>query len=259
MFQLHDITRRKLAIACFILLCLLPTCAVAGWCLWRNMPWETQFAAERLQQQLGWKVKLERLEHPRPGTDVYKNLELADPETGQPFFSCQSVKVSHKQITDPQELEKPPLTLSFEQPEIDAAALDQISRLIERVVQEQFAPSIDCEISLVEMNLRRGKTMQAFPIEAGVKHSDGCVQAAMRFSLPNANEATSVVLRLYRNRTVLPPQNSFVLETSESEMSWEQIISEIPEFAKLGLKLDYKIKNNTDGHWYHYLISSVVR
>ena len=88
MFQLHDKTRRKLAIAGFVLLCLLPTCAVAGWCLWRNMPWETRIAAEQLERQLGWKVKLERLKHPRPGVDVYENLELIDAETGGTIFRC---------------------------------------------------------------------------------------------------------------------------------------------------------------------------
>jgi hypothetical protein len=144
MFQLHDKTRRKLAIAGFVLLCLLPTCAVAGWCLWRNMSWETRIAAEQLERQLGWKVKLEQLKHPRPGVDVYENLELIDAETGGTIFRSPSIEVRWGENADPQSKDKPLLVLSLDRPEIDAAALDRIGRCIERVLQKQTAPDVNC-------------------------------------------------------------------------------------------------------------------
>jgi hypothetical protein len=260
MFHLHDKTRRELAIVGFFVLCLLPTCAVAGWCLWRNMPWETQLAAERLQQQLGWNVKLERLKHPRPGTEIYENMELLNPETGQSLFTCRSIEVNTKLIADPQGQEKPTLALSFDHPEIHSAAFEEIGRLVERVVQDQVAPSINCEISTVEMKLRNGNTVQAFAdVKAGVAHSENFVQAALLFHLPSAKEAAPLVFRLSRDRTVSPPRSSFELVTSENEMTWEKVVSEIPEFAKLGLKLDNKIKNDGDGLWHLYLTSSVGR
>jgi hypothetical protein len=259
MFHLHDKTRRKLAIAGFLLLGLLPTCAVAGWCLWRNMPWETQIAAERLQQQLGWKVKLERLKHPRPGTEVYENLEFLDPETDQSIFFCRSIEVSKKQIADPQGQEKPTLMLSFDQPEIDAAGLDQIGRLIERIVQDHVAPGLNCRLSPTELKLRGGKVVQIFPgIEARVIHSEGDIQAAMRSPLPRVNLEAFVEIQLHRDRKVSPPQSRFELVTTANEVSWEQIVSEIPEFTRLELKVGNKIRSE-DGLWHLYFTSSVVR
>lgn len=218
MFHLHDKTRRKLAIAGFLLLCLLPTCAVAGWCLWRNMPWETQLAAERLQQQLGWKVKLERLKHPQPGTDVYENLELIDPETGNPIFSCRSVSFGISPIPV-QGQSKPMLVFTFDQPEIEAASIPLIHQLLERVMQEQVAPGTDFFFKAAQMKICRGESMQTYSsIEAGVVHDAKQVNAAFRFSFANSEKNASITLGLTRDRSVFPLQNQFGADAEESEV-----------------------------------------
>jgi hypothetical protein len=267
MFRFHDKTRRKLAIAGFALLCLLPTCVVAGWCLWRNLPWEARLAAEQLQIHLGCEVNLEGLAHPRPGAEVYRNLELADPETGQSIFSCKSVEVSRQNIADPQGQEKPTLVLSFEQPEIDAAALGKIGRLVERLLQDQAAPGVNCRVSATELKLRRGKTSQTFPgIEAGVDHSPGCVQAAMQFHLPEANSAAPVAIRFYRDRSTAPPQNRFQLITEENEVPCGLIALGIPEFAKYGdrarfqgtIEFDYSQKISLADDWNNALTGRII-
>jgi hypothetical protein len=233
MFHLHDKTRRKLAIAGFILLCLLPTCAIAGWCFWRNMPWETQIAAEQLQQQLGWKVKLDHIKHPRPGVEIYENLELSDPETGRFIFSCRSVEISRRMIADPQGQEKPTLIFAFQESEIGVATLTQMGQFIERVLQDQAMTGMDCRLSTSELKMRRGKTVQKLSnVEAGVDHSASCVQAAMQFHLPQAKTAAPVVIRLYRDRTITPPQNRFELQTAENEVPCDLLALGIPEFAK---------------------------
>ncbi|MCC6124113.1 MAG: hypothetical protein IT426_04065 [Pirellulales bacterium] len=267
MFHFHDKTRRKLAIAGFIFLCFLPTCAVAGWCLWRNLPWETRLAAERLQMQLGWKVNLEQLRHPRPGADVYQNLELFDPETGQFVFSCKSVEVGRRSVADPQGREKPTLVLSIEQPEIDAAALGKIGRFVERLLQDHAAPGMDCRISAAELKLRRGKTIETFTgIEAGVDHSPGCVQAAMQFHLPEAKNAAPVSIRFYRDRSTAPPQNRFQLITAENEVPCDLIALGIPEFAQYGarsrfqgtIEFDYSQKISLADDWSDALTGRII-
>ena len=224
MFHLHDKTRRRLAIAGFISLCILPTCAIAGWCLWRNMPWEAQLAAEQLQQQIGWRVKLERLKHPRPGTDVYENLELLDPETDRVIFSCKSVSVGMRPIADSQGNEKPTLVFAFDRPEIEADAIPQIHRLIERALQDQVAPGMNSHFTAAELQLRGGESIRRYPdIVAGVEHSAAYVQAALQFHLPDATAAMPVTLRLYRDRTATPPQNHFEIVPADSEVPSEMI------------------------------------
>jgi hypothetical protein len=237
MFHLHDRTRRKLLLTGFVLICVLPTCAVAGWCLWRNSPWETRLAAERLQQRLGWTVKLERLRHPRPGTEVYENLELLDPETGRTIFTCRAVQVARGTMPDPQGNEIPALSLTLDQPEINAAAFPQIGRLLERALQDQIAAGENCNFSARTFKLRRGEAIETFSdIDAGVVHAGGDAQAAIRFQLPDAPAAAQVGIRLYRDRGLTPPQNHVEILTYGNEVPCDLLALGIPEFAKLGSK-----------------------
>jgi hypothetical protein len=219
MFPLHDRTRQKLAIAGFVFLCLLPTCAVAGWCLWRNMPWEAQFAAEKLQQQLGWKVKLERLAHPRPGMDVYEKLELLDPETGRVVFSCKSVSVGIRPVNVSLGDVKPMLVFVFDQPELEAASISQFHQLIERALQDRVAPGVSCYFLAEVLRIRRGKAVESYyNIDTGVFHSADSVQAALRFHLRDNNATIPIKLFLTRDRNATPPENHFNSDAPENEI-----------------------------------------
>jgi hypothetical protein len=241
MIHLHDKTRHKIVMAGLLLLCLLPTCAVACWCLWRNSSWETQLAAEHLKQQLGFNVKLERLKHPRPGTEIYENLELLDAETGRSLFSCRSVEVRSKNLPDAQSQEKPTLVVTFDQPEIDAAAFGQLGRLVERLLQDQLAPGVNCRFLATEAKLRLDATVQTFSgVEAGVDHSGGDAQAAMRFQLPGSKSQAPVVVQLYRDRTTTPPQNRLAILAGDNEMPCDLLALGIPEFKKLGPKARFQ-------------------
>jgi hypothetical protein len=237
MFHLHDKTRRKLTLAGFVLLCLLPTCAIAGFCYWRNSPWETRHAAEQLQQQLGWTVKLDRLNHPRPGTDVYENLQLLDPETGRTIFACRAVQVARGTMLDPQGQEIAAVSLTLDQPEIDAAAFPHLGRLIERALQDQIAPSENYNLSTATLTLRRGAAVETYSdVYAGMFHADSVAQAAILFQLPDAPTAARVGIQLYRDRGFTPPQNHVDILTYGNEVPCDLLALGIPEFAKLGPK-----------------------
>ena len=81
----------------FVLLCLLPTAAVAGWIVQRSLPgfalsqkdeWE-----QGLSRQLGLRVTFDQIEYPRHDTAELKNLKLRDPETGALVASLGSLEV----------------------------------------------------------------------------------------------------------------------------------------------------------------------
>jgi hypothetical protein len=223
MFPLHDRTRRKLAIAGFVFLCLVPTCTVATWCLWRNLPWETRLAAEKLQQQLGWKVKLERLRHPRPCTDVYEKLELLDPETDRTVFSCQSVSVEIRLIAISQGQYKPMLAFEFDRPAIEAETIPQVHRLLERALQDQVASGMNCYFTAAELQVHRGETKQTYRnVVAGVDHVAKFVNAPLRFYLPD-RAAAPITLRLTRDRNAAPPRNHFESDAAENEVPREML------------------------------------
>ena len=133
------------------------------------------------------------------------------------------------------------LVLSLDQPEIDAAALDRIGRCIERVLQKQTAPDVNCLLSAAELKLRQGKNVRTFPgIEAGVVHSEVGVQAALQFHLPGAEAAVPAVIRIFRNRTIAPPQSRFELNTGDNELPCELIALGSSAFGELGSQTRFR-------------------
>ena len=81
MAPLYDSTRRRIALATFFAVGVLPTVVLSGWAAWWRSPWHVRREAERLELQLGMRVSLAAVRHPRPGVVVYEGLGLRDPET----------------------------------------------------------------------------------------------------------------------------------------------------------------------------------
>lgn len=95
MFWLHETTRIRLCRRAFVVLCVLPTCAVLAWCAFVNGPIHRRLHEQALARQLGWHVRLAQVTSPRPGLTLYEELELTDPEAGQllarlPFVEVQT-------------------------------------------------------------------------------------------------------------------------------------------------------------------------
>ena len=134
MFQLHDTTRRRLCVAGFLALGVLPALLVGGWCLSRHLPGCVQAEAQQLGRQLGLDVKLGGLKHLRPGAVLYEQLEAADPETGQTIFRCRLVEIARQQQSDAQGQCRPTLVMTASQPEVEAAALDRIWQCLQRTL-----------------------------------------------------------------------------------------------------------------------------
>jgi hypothetical protein len=207
MLPLYDKTRRRLAFAGFVLLCLLPTCAVAGWCLWRNSTWETHVAAERLRMQIGCKVKLSGLKHVKVGTDVYENLELLDAESDRKLFSCKSASISVRRISDLQGKENEFVVCIFEQAEIEDEGLAAIHELLERALQDQIAPETNCFFQANEFAVQRNGNRQIYNnVVARVEHYEKSSVGAILYGKANSNGEKPAIF-LYRDRSVSPPQN----------------------------------------------------
>ena len=120
MLRLHDRTRRRICVAGFFLLCILPTVLVAGWCVAWHLPGHVSAEARRLTRQLGLDVTLEGLRHLRPGVVLYEGLELADPETGRSVLRCRLLEARRTKTADQQGQPQTSLVLIASQPEIDS-------------------------------------------------------------------------------------------------------------------------------------------
>ena len=123
MFRLHDTTRRRICLACFLGLCVVPTAIVLAWCAGRHLPGHVETEARKLSRAMGLSVSLESLDHLRPGTVLYGGLELTDPETGQTVLRCRVLEAAWKEIADQEGQARSSLMLIASQPEIEAASL----------------------------------------------------------------------------------------------------------------------------------------
>ena len=78
MLPLHDRTRRMLAIFAFLVLGLGPIFVLAYMGIERRLPSYVRHEESKLTQLLGVSVSIDRIEHPKPGTIVYRELRDDD-------------------------------------------------------------------------------------------------------------------------------------------------------------------------------------
>jgi hypothetical protein len=90
---LHERTRKSLCRYGFVVLCLLPTCAVAIWAAVRNTDAHRLRCAAELGRALKLKVVLGGLEYPEPCAIRYTNLIIADPQTDAPILRTDKIDV----------------------------------------------------------------------------------------------------------------------------------------------------------------------
>ena len=152
MIQLHDKTRRRICLAAFVSLCLVPTAVVAAWCVAWQLPGHKAAEIARLRQQTGMDVDLTGLDHPRPGTLRYRGLTLSDPETGQAVLRCRPAGSRLDPLPPTRQARRRPSSRSRPpEAEIDAAGANRLGQLLDRILQNQG----DC--SDVEFHLSAGQ------------------------------------------------------------------------------------------------------
>jgi hypothetical protein len=242
MFQLHDKTRRRICMAGFFLLCVVPTLIASAWCAMRHLPWTAQEEAKCLGRQLGLEVRLAGLKNLRPGAVLYEGFELADPETDQCLLRCRMLEVQWKTFADGQGVRKPTLVLLASQPEIETAGLRQLGWLLQRAMQGQTAcPAVDLRVRAGELTLRAGANSQTLTgLEGSLDNLPGGVQAIAAFRLPGIDMPEPVKIRVVRNRQTSPPASGFELYTGSGELPCDLLAAGLPELGALGSRCRFR-------------------
>ena len=128
MFQLHDKTRRRICLAGFVLLGVLPTLLVGGWCLSRHLPGCVQAEAEQLGRQLGLDVKLGRREAPSArGRALRRTGSWPIPRRARRILRCRLLEIAWQQQSDQQGQRRAVLAMTASQPEVEAAARSDLA------------------------------------------------------------------------------------------------------------------------------------
>ncbi len=238
MFQLYDKTRRRICVAAFLTLGVLPALLVGGWC-WGRHTWGClQVEAQQLSRQLGLNVKLGGMKHLRPGVVLYEQFAAADPETGRPIFRCRLLEIARQTPSagGPAATRRPTLLLTASQPEVDAASLDRVWQCLQRSLEGLGGPlETDLRLSAAELTLRAADNSQTLTEVKGTMESlpDG-THVRLDFRLVGANTPEPAHICLVRNRQVSPPASGFELHTGGGELPCGVLAMGLRELKPLG-------------------------
>ncbi len=228
--------------AAFLLLGLLPTLLVGGWCASRHLPGRARAEAENLAAQLGLDVKLEALSYLRPGTVLYEGVELADPETGQALFRCRLLEVAWQEQTDEQGQRRPTLSIVASQPQVETAALRPTWRWLQNLLASQLGRlKTDVQFSAAEVTLHAADGSQTLSdVEGLVEGLPGGTHAQLNFRLVGADTPEPARIRLVRNRQVSPPMSGLELYTGGGELPCNVLAMGLAELRPLGPRCRFR-------------------
>jgi hypothetical protein len=234
-FHLYDQTRRRITLAAFFLLCVVPTTATGVWCVFWQSPWHLRIETQRLARELGMDVALGGLRHPRPGTVVYEGLHLSDPETGEEVLRCGRVEATWTEAVDSQG-KRPALVLATPQVEVDAAGLGRLRQFVEHLIRLQYGrPEMEVRIKTHDLAIRGGESPLALAdVEGGIGAMTGGVQAVISFHLADRPAGEPVRARIVRNRQLRPPADGFEMDTAGTPLPCPLLALALPELAVLG-------------------------
>jgi hypothetical protein len=219
MFQLHDRTRRRIALAVFFALGIAPTVAVWGWAMWWRSGRHVRWEEERLGLALGLHVKIAAVQHPRPGVVLYQGVELFEPETVQPVFKCDAVEARRDWL--PLGTAQPPLELVVSKPKILASAWDEIWSLLDRVLSRRMDLGDRClQVTAEQLTFHAGGQpwIKLADLKGRVDATAERSRAEVEFHLAEERPKEPARLQVTRKRQVTPAAVQLELEFFSGSM-----------------------------------------
>ncbi len=233
MFPLHDRTRRKIALAAFGTLCVLPTALLLLWGLLRHTPWHTAAEVRRLEGILGLHVRVDRAQNTKPGVWRYEGFSLYDPETGRRLLRCEELEARYWRHGSSA---PGALVLRAHGPVAHEPAAAALYQLLSRAMQGQMGTApLDVLWTADELVFRNGAgTVHLAGLSGGTQSHPGGVKAHLRFH-PAGGEGTEPAhIELHRNRQVTPPVLEVKLYTGAVPLPCRLLAVGLPAFEPLG-------------------------
>jgi len=236
MFALHDRVRRRICVAGFILLCVVPTVAVLAWAAAWSLPWHVRAEARRIGRQLGMEITLARVEHLRPGAVRLGGVVLRDCEEPGAVLRCDAVDAELKTLKDKTGATRRVLVLRTATAEVNADRLPAIGKLTRRLL-ELRAGNLDLDVwcAAGTIDLRStGPAEHLSDVRGTVQTIESGTEAQLQFSLSDQKSTRPVRLALGRNRQVRPPEDWFALDTGGAALPCALVGRGIPAMRSLG-------------------------
>jgi hypothetical protein len=218
MFQLYDHTRRRISIALFVLLAIVPTVGVVGYAAWLHTAAHVRFEADRLGRQLGVTLSLKSIRHLTPTKTVYEGVQLSDAERGRTIFSCTRLEALWRNSTDGQGKPQPSLLLTAGEAQLDSGQSQEAWLALNRFLARQSGcGDVETQFSAPQLALRAADGSYALQDVQVCFHSamaESWVDAG--FQLAQTDMPNPVRFCLWRTRRSEPPVSGFSLDTGSS-------------------------------------------
>jgi len=233
MIQLHDRTRRRIALAIFFTFGLMPTLAVSAWGVWWRSSWCVRGEAEQLTLRLGMEVRLSAVRHPQPGVAVYEKIVVCEPETHQPVFGCEQAEIRWDKLS--KESNAPGLRVIISQPELNAAQWPEIWRLAEHLIAGRAETGeVGIQLEAKQLSIAgRGISQKLAHVLVQVEPRPGGPQIQASFRLPGEESDPARIL-LTRNRKLTPPLTRLDIDASATPLPCPLLAIGLPGFESLG-------------------------
>ncbi len=233
MFPLHDRTRRRVVLAAFGALCVLPTLLVLLWGLSRQMPWHVAAEVRRLETIVGVRVRLDRAWNTRPGVWRYEGFALHDPETGHRIFRCEQLEVSYagRGASTPASL-----VLTARGAAADDAAGTVLRELLSRVMRGQMGPApLNLQWTADELAFGEGdRAIRLAALSGRTQPHPGGIRTQLGFHLADGAGAEPAYVEIHRNRQVAPAGMELKLYTGADSLPARLLAAGLPAFEPLG-------------------------
>ena len=240
MSQFHDRTRRRICLAAFFALCIVPTIGLLAWGLSRQGSWHVDACAQRLSRQLALAVTIDRVEHPRPGVVRYVGVRVADPETDETICVCRRIEARRQDVND---RPRPALRLIAEGAEMRPRRADRFWQLLHRAMARRMSrDDIDVRLVAGKLALRTDSGDEvAFLDEvwASMQTGDdgGLAEFGFQIGETGSGEPDSrqpVQIHIRRDRKTTPPGLCFDVNARSTPIPCGLLGLLIPECEALG-------------------------
>lgn len=228
MFSLHETTKIHACRVAFITFCVLPTCAVLVWCCAVRLPTYRRAHERAIAAELGWHVQLGSVSNSKPGTILYKQLDLFDAETRQLLAHLPFVEVETSGQTVTVRLPFPS--------KINGTRLDAIEQLILAQVRESHAwQQLNIEAGNLTLHLGDGpQTLTEVHGQIQDMREKSSLTLNFRRAIAGEELAPESQLTVTRQRTAKTPASEIHFVTGGAPLPCSLAASLVPGVSGMG-------------------------
>ncbi len=208
---MREATQRSVMRCAFIISCVAPTLAVVGWSIAWALPSHTTAVEGRLQQWLGSAVTIGEVQHPRPREVDLRNLQLLDPETGEPLASINQVFASWDSAQ---------LRLEFDTIEVVSNQRQRLWNLLRTHLESHVAfPWTNVAIHARQAQLTDAADETIHNIAGHLKSNQHKLEARVAFALHESDaHAPSIEVTVLRDRQTSPLETRMLVNSHDQRL-----------------------------------------